>query len=491
MTRSIMSRFLAIFSSRVVGFLAVLVATPIIVRVLGQAEYGTYAFLLSALGVLMLLVDGGIFDGARKFMAEDRERPWQDHVFAFYLRVALVLIAVVVAVIVLTVELDVLSRYFGPEFEKYFLALAGLIAIRQTSTVVRSALMGLDLEQYSESLEIANKTIFLTVGIGLLLGGYGILGLLGARILGHLVSFLGGTIVLSRHLDLSRLFRPVPDGFPTRRLLQFNAGSFVLFGLYISILHLDILLIQWFHGSAATGVYRAALTLAEFLWFVPRILQMTLLHSTSKLWSDEQHEKISSISTRTTRYTLIFTLLLALGLAALARPFVTTYYGPGFEGAVEPLLILIPGALAFAVARPIFAIGQGNGNLRPLNYATGAAALINLVGNLLLIPTYGIHGAAVATTISYLSMLLFHMWSARKLGLHLTSGLRLRRITLTAVISAIPIFMLADFIQSSLLALLVVPPIGFLVYATTSLLIGVVDREELTAVGKRVKSDPE
>jgi len=172
-------------------------------------------------------------------------------------------------------------------------------------------------------------------------------------------------------------------------------------------------------------------------------------------------------------------LLLVIGLAALARPFVTTYYGPEFEGAVEPLLILLPGALGFAVARPLFAIGQGNGDLRPLNYATGGAALVNLVGNLLLIPQFGIRGAAVATTTSYLSMLVFHFWSARSIGFDPASDLRLGRIALTGVVSAIPIFLLAKVITMDYLELAVVPPVGFVVYASISLLSGVVDRDEV------------
>jgi len=479
-TPTILSRFFKIFSSRVVSLLALLLATPVIVRVLGPSGYGDYAFLLSALGVMMLLVDVGIFDGIRKFMTEaDRPERWKSQVFAFYLRFAAALIATLVIGIVLAVRFGLIARYFQSTYEQYFLVLAALVVARQFAAVTRSALMGMDLEKISESLQIANKLIFVGLGLGLLIQGYGIIGLLAGRIAGHLLMVAVGGVALARELDMSVLFERLPESFPRRELIGFNVGSFVLFGLYVSILHLDVLLIQWFQGSAQTGVYRAALTLAEFLWFVPRILQMTLLHSTSKLWSESDHERITDIASKTTRYTLLFTLLLVIGLAALARPFVTTYYGPEFEGAVEPLLILLPGALGFAVARPLFAIGQGNGDLRPLNYATGGAALVNLVGNLLLIPQFGIRGAAVATTTSYLSMLVFHFWSARSIGFDPASDLRLGRIALTGVVSAIPIFLLAKVITMDYLALAVVPPVGFVVYAGISLLSGVVDRDEV------------
>jgi len=96
MTNSLFGRFLTIFSSNAIGFLTGLLATPIIVRTLGPSKYGVYAVLLSALGVLGLLADGGIFDGIRKFMAEaNRSQVWQEQILAFYLRVSLLLVAIV------------------------------------------------------------------------------------------------------------------------------------------------------------------------------------------------------------------------------------------------------------------------------------------------------------------------------------------------------------------------------------------------------------
>lgn len=489
MSSSLLERFLTILSSNMIGFLTGVLATPVIVRVLGPSEYGVYAFLLSALGVLALLADGGVFDGIRKFISEtDRSANWQDQVFALYVRAAVLLIALMAAVIFLAIELDILVRYFGLQYNRYFIAVVGVIAAKQFGALSRSALMGLNLERISESLQILNKLLFVGVGLTLLLLGYGILGLLVARIVGHLALAILGGVLLARHIDLSWLGRRLPDSFPTRELLQFNAGSFVLFGLYVSILHTDILMINWFHSSTETGIYRAALTLAEFLWFVPRIVQMTLLHSTSRLWSEQNHERITTISARTTRYTLAFTLLLVIGLAGLARPAVTIYYGPEYSEAVGPLLILLPGALGFAVARPIFAIGQGNADLRLLNYATGGAAAINLVGNLILIPSYGIYGAAIATTSGYLSMLVFHVWSARKIGFYPAIDLRLRRVGLTSLLSGGAIFLLADQIATDLVALLVVPPVGFIIYLGFSVATGVVDTDEITTVVQQVRS---
>src|SRR5699024_8543403 len=118
-------------------------------------------------------------------------------------------------------------------------------------------------------------------------------------------------------------------------------------------------------------------------WLVPTAVQVGLLHSTSRLWSDSEHDRISALSSRAVRLTLVFTLLLVLGVAALAEPLVSLYFGDGFARTPETVLYLLPGVLGFAVARPVYATSQGHANLRPVLLATGTAAALNVVLNLI------------------------------------------------------------------------------------------------------------
>lgn len=483
MARTIVQRFLAIFSSNVIGLLATFLITPIIVRVFGSRLYGDYAFMLSVLGVLMLFVDAGVFDGLRKYLIEsDRSPEWKDLVFAFYSRVAAALIAAVTVTIIILNTTGIIGRYLGEEFVLYFYVLAVLILAEQSFSIVRGTLMGFSRERASESLYIVSYIIFAVVGLGLVFSGFGVAGILAGRAISRIIVTIAGLVIISRIVDYSYLTSVTPDEFPSTRLLTFNINSLILFGLYVSMLHADIILIQFIEGSRSTGYYKAALTLAEFLWFVPRIVQIALLHSMSDLWSQGRDDEITAISARSTRYTLLFTILLTVGLGALADPTISTYYGNEFEPAVTPLLLLLPGALGFAAARPIFAIGQGKGELRYLIYATGTAALLNIVLNLLLIPSFGIQGAAVATSTGYMSMFVLHSLSAKKIGFDPLADLRLPRIAATACIAAIPIFLLAAVIRSDLLSLMIVPPVGLGAYAITAVYSGAVSVDEVLEI---------
>ncbi len=435
----------------------------------------------------MILVNAGIFDGMRKYIAENREQSgWTEQVFGFYFRIGTLLAMAAVFGCAIFSWFGLSTQLLGAKFDVYLYLLGGLILSRQAYSLARAGLMGLGFEERSEPLKILQKILFGVVGLSLAYVGYGVVGALIGQIVASLTVSAIAFVILSRHLNVRAVFSRVPMGFPKRELLSFNGLSVVLILLTASLYHVDILLLRPIAGSQATGYYRGALMIAEFLWFVPNALQMVFLHSSSELWSKGETKRITALVSRATRYNLSLTLLLALGLAALASDFVPLYFGSEFEASVLPLLLLLPGALGFALARPIFAVGQGKGELRILIAATGTAALMNLVMNLLLIPRFGMAGAAVATSTSYGSMILFHIWAARRIGFDPIDDLRLTRITAVATLSAPIIFGTASLLDSSIVSLLVVPPAGFVVYTVLAIKFGVVSLSEFPKVRERL-----
>jgi O-antigen/teichoic acid export membrane protein len=348
--------------------------------------------------------------------------------------------------------------------------------------------MGLGLEERSEPLNILKRLLFSILALYLVYIGYGVVGVLVGHIISTSIVSILAYAILSQYIDFRNIFTKIPERFPKTKLLSFNSLSIVLIFLTGSLYHVDILFLRLLVGDQATGHYKAALVVAEFLWFVPNVLQMVLLHSSSQLWSNDRVDRITSLASRTTRYNLTLLLLLMSGLAALAHDFIPIYYGSEFDAAVLPLLLLLPGVLGFALARPIFAIGQGKGQLQILIAATGTASLINVFLNALLIPSYGMMGAAVATSVGYGSMLVLHVLAALRIGFNPIDDLRLKRVTTVAVIAAAVIFGLSSIIGSSMVSLVIVPPIGFIVYSALSLKFSVISSEEARQVVQHLPS---
>lgn len=490
MASKILRGVLSVIGGEAAILLVAIITTPIITRILGSGGYGDYAFILSMLSIITIFTRMGISAGIRKYIVEDRnEKQWRERVFGFYFQLGMALAIVSSAAVAVFSFSGLAGQYFGEEFRVYFYLLCGIVLAEQFIYVFRYTLMGLGYEHYSEPLIVGKRVLFAVVGISLAYVGYGVTGLLAGTIIAAAIASVAAFFLLREKISMSTAFRSIPPKVPYRELIGFNISNTIFVLLTISLYHTDILLLQPFVGSEQTGFYKAALVIAEFLWFAPIAIQTVFIHSTSEMWSKNQYERITRIASQTTRYTLGLSVLLALGLASLSDPFVPLYFGTEFEATIVPLLLLLPGALGFAVARPIFAIGQAKGDLRILIYATGTAAVINLVLNLLLIPRYGMNGAAVATSIGYGSMIVFHIWSARKIGFDPIADLRLSRIAVTAGFSAPVIFGLAHLLTHDILSLIVVPPIGFVVYSTFALKTRAIDPEELHDLLARLPTD--
>jgi O-antigen/teichoic acid export membrane protein len=490
MAASIVRRFFSVFFGRIGELVIGMAVTPVLVRLLGSSKYGEYAFVLSIVALVFIFVEAGVFDGLRKYIAESRQRDdWQAHVFAFYVRIAVVLSVGMAVLVVAVATSGVVSEVLGEQFTVYAYIIAVMIVSEQLFSVARGTLMGFGLEAWSEPLRVARNVVYGTVAIALAYLGLDVVGVLIGEVVGAFLVAVVGFALIARNVPLRTVLQPSPEYLPRSELLSFNANGIMLNLLIVSLYNLDIVTIQWFVDSSATGYYKAALVVTELLWFAPLAVQMVFLQSASRLWSRGETERLTSLSARGTRYTLLFTLLLATGIAILAEPFVTFYFGPEFVVAVTPLLILLPGTVSFAVARPLTAVAQGSGNLRPLVYATGAAALLNLVLNIAFVPRYGIIGAAVATSVGYGTMLLFHVYVAWSFGFDPFADLRLGRVVSTAVPSAALIYVTTLLISSDLLALAVVPPFGLAVYVLLALLTGALDRSELDDVLEELPVD--
>ncbi|ELY64828.1 oligosaccharide flippase family protein [Natronococcus jeotgali] len=489
MDRSITSAFLSIVGVKFLLISLDFLSSPLLTRFLGEG-YGDYALLMSIFAIYMIFVSTGVGDGVRKYVAEERDRPhWDRHVVGFYLRLALLLAAVGCLLLALAARTGFIQNHLGTSYQTYFYLLSLLVFTSQFREYTRRTLMGFGLERYSEPLLFLDKVLFIGVGVGLAYLGYGVPGVLIGHMTGAVTTAVIGLATIHREVSLSTALFDIPSReFPRRELFAFNGLSIVLILFLTSLYQIDVVMLGFIGSTQETGYYRIALTIAEFLWIVPLALQNTLLHSTSNIWANNDRDRINSLAARITRYTLLFTILLAIGLAALAPAALPVIYPADYIASYVPILLLLPGCVGFALARPILAIGQGKGDLRKLIVATGAAAVVNVTLNGLLIPQFGMHGAATATSVSYGLMFVFHLWSARQIGFYPAADARIPRALAVGAAAAVPIFLLTRLLGDAAVplivlelpvSLLVVPPFGAVVFLVLSILFGAVDTDEI------------
>ncbi|MGH3133567.1 MAG: lipopolysaccharide biosynthesis protein [Gaiellaceae bacterium] len=114
-------------------------------------------------------------------------------------------------------------------------------------------------------------------------------------------------------------------------------------------------------------------------------------------------------------YLVLLTAWVATGLALLSPWLVDWIAAPAFEESSRVVGPLAFAAVAFA-GYIVVAIGVGRARRTQFNWVvTGAAAAVNVALNLILIPPYGMIGAAVATIAAYATMFAGMAWWAQRI----------------------------------------------------------------------------
>lgn len=158
----------------------------------------------------------------------------------------------------------------------------------------------------------------------------------------------------------------------------------------------DAFIVNAIAGVRATGIYSVTSGLAETLWYVPNALGVVMF--SRAVDRDADAGRTAAVLTRTT---LALSVALAVPAALLGPRFVRAVYGPSFADAGVALRLIIPGVVAYSVVAILSRYLTGRG--RP---GTGTLVLLlglvtNVTANLLLVPRFGINGAAAASSISY------------------------------------------------------------------------------------------
>jgi O-antigen/teichoic acid export membrane protein len=176
--------------------------------------------------------------------------------------------------------------------------------------------------------------------------------------------------------------------------MRYHGG---LASLYL-MLRVDILILAALTDDAAVGLYALAVGLIELTNIAADAVATVVLRrqTTSSL------DDAALLTARVVGVTVVLAGAAAAALAAISPLLVPLVYGRPFSGAVPALLALAPGVLALAATR------SAGGYLvrldRPwlVTSFAGSALAVNVALNLALIPTLGIVGAGIASSISYL-----------------------------------------------------------------------------------------
>jgi O-antigen/teichoic acid export membrane protein len=378
----------------------------LLARLLGPTQKGEYYILTLIPATAMVLLQLGLPRAFGYYTARGITSTVISK--AFVLSGLLTLVAVAGLFVVLPfLQADVLRGI--PLEEIMFAFLSFPLAINGAFTI--AIVMGRKGVRWYAGVNIlASIAALVLLAVLLLVIGPSVLAAVAAYVLTNLVQTVASAVGARRVTAGLHATERVTYRGLFRYGLPFYPGSLAVFFSY----RVDAYLIAFIMTDAATalGYYSLAVGLAEIVFFFPRAV--STLYFPHVAGSPRQESDLQVAAT--SRVTLLVTGISALLMAPAATLMIILIL-PAYVPALPALYLLLPGVVAFSVTFVVN--GYLTGIDRPgITSTVSLVSLVaNVIANLILIPRFGIAGAASASLFSYsLSSVLLSIVAARLTG---------------------------------------------------------------------------
>lgn len=222
-----------------------------------------------------------------------------------------------------------------------------------------------------------------------------------------------------------------------KSLPVFKAALPVLVNLLLGLLiyNSDLIFLRLFRDSAAVGYYAAAYMLISFINNLGLSYAMSLLPTLARLTSNPEEENSLYHTGLAHMYAICFPI--AVGGFLLATPIIELGFGEGYSESAFILQVLMWSVPLSMIRNVPWAglIARGRQDL--LMKSILFAAISNIILNLVLIPPYGMLGAAIAAVATeFVAGYFMHRYAARQ-GLTFISLRRMSLATLGGIAMAV------------------------------------------------------
>ena len=181
---------------------------------------------------------------------------------------------------------------------------------------------------------------------------------------------------------------------------------------------LELYFLQLWQSSTAVGIYNAAYKLAIVFRLAPSIIMMSLIPEAARRAACNDLEFIRRIWVKTARLFIVVGCGLAIFVLPLSSFIIRATYSSGFENSSRVLMVLIIALLPLFVQSVTQSLLYAAGHYRDLTMGYGIGLASQAVLDLMLIPRFGVQGAAVAFLISECIILIcLVFFGLRRFGL--------------------------------------------------------------------------
>ncbi|AFV22941.1 polysaccharide biosynthesis protein [Methanolobus psychrophilus R15] len=381
-------------ATKIISFLILLY----IARYLGPEEFGTFSFAFAFIYFFGFIPDMGVHN---VLVREISKKPEDASILignATILKVILSFVAFVLSLSTIYF-LDYPSHI---ESTLYIASLGLLITSVSAYGVIYETKLKME---YSVFFSIASRIFFLiAVYAGIYYNqslGYFVLASIVSDLIHNLLMYLFSKrfVVPSFKLNTALLKNIMLEALPI-------AVASVFTMIYFRI---DVVMLQFMKSNIAVGYYSAAYRLTEALVFVPSVFMTSVFPLMSQYYKSS-HTNFTQSYIRSFKYLLASGLFLAVLATTFAEWIISFMYGTEYNNSVTVLRILIWATAVMFINILLSFTYISSNNQKMIAKISAFAAFLNVIMNASLIPHYSYNGAAIATLLTEMIVMVFGIY---------------------------------------------------------------------------------
>ena len=365
--------------------------TILVTRVTGAHGRGIYT-LASSVAILAAMITALGISWAAIYYIGQRLFPLAD--VASTLLTASMAAAGVAMVGIAAAYLLFQNTYFHEVSPTQALLMLALTAFLQLATTTSSIVLGTNRPLHYAAITMIQVVVALVIQVILAVAGsLTATSALVALVVGAATSAGYGLVLVGREVPL----RLGLDSKVLRSFFNFGIRGYAANLMMLLSYRLDALIVNGLRGVTSLGYYSVATATAETLTYGAVGFALILFPQVSSV----ERREADRITPVVCRNAVFMTLIGAVVMFVVSRQLILFVFGSGMTPALLPLWLLLPGIVSLAPTRVIASYLSGIGKPIYTTYIAAGAVILTVVLDLLLIPPFGISGAAAASSIVY------------------------------------------------------------------------------------------
>lgn len=412
------------------------VASMLIARLLGPADYGVYSIAFVAPSILLGIVAFAIPTALTRFAASLRSSGRRAELFSvtstgFYFELGVSLVASAVCYLFA----DFFAAYMlnRPEVSAFLRTIALLIVLQMVFDVFAAIFVGLDAMHASALMNVVRAIVKISLSPALILLGFGVHGALSAHLICYVIGIMVGLVFL-RKSSLVLRFTIDPRSLTT--LFRFASPIYGASLIQLLSQQYQTIVMSYFATDAQIGNFQV-ITLFSRAILILSLPLMSLFPSFTRVQANL--EQLRSIFRRSAKYSGMIIVPAALLISVLSNELVHLFFGSAYTLAPRFLSLFILVYLNSGVGTAILIyLFNGTGRTDIVLRVT----LIRLGVYLPLAPAFtslfGLDGLIAATLVATLTRVVADLFYAKRAFDILPDFRAALRIYLAALLSVVP-----------------------------------------------------